>query len=117
MSLIDFIEKLRQKPRYVRMQIMWLIVAVCMIFIFIVWLWSLGNEMNLAQTQTPEQKGVLENLGQLKEDIPTLWQSLGAGISNVFNSVDETINKSAPSESAVPSATPTPLPKQTLPTE
>lgn len=117
MSLIDFIEKLRKKPRYVRVQIMWAVVIVCMLFILIGWLWSLGNTMNLATTQSQEQKNVVDNL----KDIPSLWQSLSAGVSNVFNSFNETINKLQSSPSATPSttsaATPSELPKEVLPTE
>ena len=113
MSFLDFIEKLQKKPRYVRVQIMWAVVIVCMLFILIGWLWSLGNTMNLATTQSQEQKSVMENL----KDIPSLWQSLSAGVGNVFNSLNEAINNSQTSPSSTPSATPTARPKEVLPTE
>ena len=102
MSLIDFIEKLQKKPRHVRFQIMWAVVIVCMVFILIGWLWSLGNTINLATTQSQEQKSVVDNL----KDIPSLWQSLSAGVGNIFNSFNEAINNSQPSPSSTPSATP-----------
>ena len=113
MSFLDFIEKLQKKPRYVRVQIMWAVVIVCMLFILIGWLWSLGNTMNLATTQSQEQKSVMENL----KDIPSLWQSLSAGVGNVFNSFNEAINNSQTSPLSTPSATPTTLPEDVLPTE
>ena len=113
MSFLDFIEKLQKKPRYIRIQIMWAVVIVCMVFILIGWFWSLGNTMNLATTQSQEQSNVMENL----KDIPSLWQSLSAGVGNVFNSFNDAINNSQPSPSSSPSATPATLPEDVLPTE
>jgi hypothetical protein len=85
MSLIDLIEKIQKKPRHVRIQIMWLVVGVCMIFIFFGWFWSLSLNMKII-TPTGEAKNSQESWQQIKQDIPTLWSSLSAGISNVLDS-------------------------------
>lgn len=41
MFLIDFLEKLQDKPKHVRQQILWVAVFVCMLAIFIFWVYSL----------------------------------------------------------------------------
>ena len=118
MSLADFIEKLQKKPRYVKVQIMWVVVTVCMVIIFAAWVWSLTNIGTKATaSQSQETADTLGQLGQIKQDIPSLWQSLGAGISNVFESAKEQLNNVTSSESTTPSATPVEAPAQTLPTE
>ncbi len=88
MNITDFIEKLQKKPRYVRVQIMWVAVAVCMFFIFALWLWSLGN-LNTSMTKSTDEEKISGTIEQLKKDVPTLWQSLGAGIGGVFESVKQ----------------------------
>lgn len=104
MSFINFIEKLRKKPRFVRVQIMWVTVVMCMIVIFFVWFWSLNNDLKTAGNPPVPQKDLFGNLTQVKEDIPSLWQNLSAGIGNVFNSTKELL-KNAPVE-----ITPSPSP-------
>ena len=106
MSLIDFIEKLQKKPRYIRFQIMWATVVVCMAVIFVFWLWSLSKEMDLNNKQAQKEVAWGE-WSQIKKDLPSLWQSLGAGIGNVFESIKEELKNSEPAESAAPSVTPT----------
>jgi hypothetical protein len=93
-NLADFIEKLQKKPRHIKIQIMWVCAIICTVFIFSIWVWSLGNDIkqtgqvSTSNNQIDTEK-LLSGFSQMKEDIPTLWQSLGAGISNVFDSVQE----------------------------
>jgi len=113
MSLISFIEKLRQKPRYVRVQIMWVSVTVCMTAIFGLWVWSLERDMK-AVAQSGSTQSSLQGFTELKQDLPTLWQSLGSGIGGVFNSIKDQLNSQSspsPSESIEPSATPSGQPE------
>ncbi len=107
MSLIDFVEKLQKKPRYVRVQIMWLVVGVCMIFIFLGWLWSLTALNTKIISPTDESKSSQGGWQQFKQDVPTLWSSLSAGIGNIFNSVKEGAQQLQNEESVSP--TPSPL--------
>ncbi len=44
MSLIDFIEKIQQKPRHVRVQILWLSVFISMLIIVSLWVTSFENQ-------------------------------------------------------------------------
>ena len=114
MAFIDFIEKLQKKPRQTRVKIMWVTVTICMAFIFVVWFWSLSNEMQTSALQ-PKAADSLAGLDQMKQDLPSLWQSLGAGISGIFQSVKDNINSlqsatttpmSASLESTSPTGTP-----------
>ena len=99
MSLISFIEKLRQKPRYVRVQILWVSVIICMTLIFGLWLWTLKNEMN-SVAQSSAAQNSLQGFTQLKQDLPTLWQSLGSGVGSVINSIkDQVSSQSSPTPS------------------
>ena len=101
MPLIDFIEKLQKKPRYVRVQVMWVAVAVCMFFIFALWLWSLGN-LNTSMTKSTDEEKISGTIEQFKKDVPTLWQSLGAGIGGVFESVKQGLENQPANSSPVP---------------
>ncbi|MDD2730623.1 MAG: hypothetical protein PHW33_00660 [Candidatus Portnoybacteria bacterium] len=96
-SLVDFIEKLQNKPKYIRVQIMWLGVTVCMIVFLFLWLWSLDSITGQARQQKEEKTDDFsQNWQQVKEDIPTLWQSLGAGIGNLMDSINLTEGSPSP---------------------
>lgn len=89
MSLVGFIEKLQKKPRYIRVQIMWAGAIIGAIIIFAFWLWSLTAL--LAQSTKPEQKkdNVAQSFDEVKKEMPGLWESLSAGISNVVKTVKD----------------------------
>lgn len=75
---------------------MWVAVTVCMTGIILLWIWSLGGlgkaQPQISRGETGELFGAL---GQIKKEIPTLWQSLGAGIGDVFKSIKEETQKLA----------------------
>jgi len=101
-----------------RVQIMWVTVVVCMTFIFIFWLWSLKNEELMSAKPTEDNKGILSELNQLKKEVPSLWQSLGAGISNIFQSIGEKNDQSGENEfKVVPEEKQSSVPPATLPLE
>jgi hypothetical protein len=89
MALIDLLEKLQKKPRYIKIQIMWVGVIIFMVLIFSFWVWSLGNLVAQSKKTSADNNQIAQSLEQAKKDIPTLWQSLGAGIGNIFNSAKE----------------------------
>jgi len=70
-----------------------------MIVIFAFWLWSLTVLLTQAPQESGDQEKLVQSLDQLKKDVPTLWQSLGAGISNVFNTAQEDLGGGQPSAS------------------
>lgn len=45
MSLMDKIEEIRQKPEHEKIRYVWGMVAICMIFIFFVWIFSFKDLM------------------------------------------------------------------------
>ncbi len=102
MDLGDFIEKLQKKPQSIRVKIMWLGVVVGTTIFFVLWLWSLKtNVVSLSEKNKESSSVFSENWQKVKEDIPTLWQSLGAGIGNVFDSlVNEENIEQSPTQSS-----------------
>ena len=114
MSAIDFIEKLQKKPRHIRIQIMWASVTVGAAFIFVFWLWSLSAL--LAQTASQNNAGneQLQKLGEIKKEVPGLWQSLSAGIGSVIDTVRNDLDDN---NEATPSAGQTEEPMEKLPIE
>jgi len=87
MSLINFIEKLQKKPRYIRIQILWLSVFVCMLAIVSLWVVSLGSSVSLVQEKTAPEK--------LKDAVPGLGEALKASIGSFFkkDNLEEEENK------------------------
>jgi len=95
-------------------QIMWLSVTACMIVLVGFWVWSLSGLGQGTSGLQAQDKG-LQDLGQLKEEIPSLWQSLSSGLGSVLDSAKELINNQASSTPAVPQESQ--LPAQKLPME
>jgi len=107
MSLVDFIIKLQKQPKYIRTQIKWEGVTIFMVILLAFWLWSLGSAVGSQAKNKSSDKG-LESLGQLKNDIPTLWQSLGAGIGNIWGSIEQDLTNQS-TDSGQESASPSPF--------
>ncbi len=87
MSLSDFIANLQNKPRHIRVASLWVSVGICMIAIFSIWIFSLG----INSAEQPSEISSTENESSpaspdLKNDIPSLWQSLKASVSEIFQS-------------------------------
>lgn len=80
----EFVEKLRKKPRHVRVQIMWAGVILCMLVIFGFWVSSISQLMALPESA--DQQNLEKGLSDLGKDIPTLFGSLGEGFSNLVDS-------------------------------
>ncbi|MFC1700706.1 hypothetical protein ACFLZ0_00975 [Patescibacteria group bacterium] len=87
MSLIDFIEKLQKKPKYVRTQIMWLCVSVCMVFVVGIWFItfknSISNSGNIVENQ--EQLELLKKTGI---EAFSIKESLKTNIKSFFENSD-----------------------------
>jgi Na+/H+ antiporter NhaC len=63
------IEAIRQKPEHIRMRYVWVMVAISMFFIIIIWLISLSSMKNDSDTQSDwrELKTSVENIAKPKE--------------------------------------------------
>lgn len=89
-SATDFLEKLQNKPKHVRIFILWTSVVISMTLLFVLWAWSLGGPQEkqletISQLENQETKSFTE----LKKEIPSLWQSLKASLSGLFESASE----------------------------
>ncbi len=84
MSLIDFIQKLQARPRYVRIQVLWLSVFICMFLIVSLWVFSFKSSSSVADQETEETGGMVQSLKQVREDVPSLMQAFKASISSFF---------------------------------
>lgn len=96
MNWKNFLAKLRQKPAEQKTAILWTAVISCMSVIFVFWLVSLNYSIkeNLSQKENDSsgEMEVASELEKLRKDLPTLWQSLSAGVSEIFNSNDRKMN-------------------------
>lgn len=93
-SATDFLEKLQNKPKHVRIFILWTSVVISMTLLFVLWTWSLGGPQEkqsetISQLENQETKSFTE----LKKEIPSLWQSLKASLSGLFESASEGFEK------------------------
>lgn len=88
-KLADYLGEIHKKPREARQRIARGGVLFCMVIAIFIWLWSLSDL--LAVSGEPRKEAAGKNIGrELKQsikDAPTLWESLGAGVSSVFNAV------------------------------
>jgi len=114
MSLIDFIETLQRKPRYVRIQIMWLGVILSSLVILAFWFWSLTVFLAEASKTNVASDTSLQKLNEFKKEAPGLWQSLSAGIGNIIDMAKTDINSNS---AATPSVSPVESQADQLPIE
>jgi len=86
---------------------MWTGVILSAMVIFGFWLWSINDLFFQTQRAAilPADEELSQSLSQFKKDVPTLWQSLGAGISNVINSFGE-VNSQPTTQPAASDAAP-----------
>ncbi len=95
MSLIKFIQKLQRKPRYVRVQILWLSVFVSMFFIVSLWVVSLKYS-NSSDKTAGRKEGISE---ELQTKISPIKESFKASIGSffdLFGKGDKEENKNEP---------------------
>ena len=114
MSVINFIEKLQGKPRYVRIQIMWAGVILSSLIIVIFWFWSLRLSLEASSNAPVLSDENLQKLNEMKKEVPGLWQSLGAGIGNIIDMAKTDINSNS---AATPSVSPVESQADQLPIE
>ena len=90
MNISKKIEEIRNKPEHIRMQYVWGAVLVSMIFIFIIWLFSIKT---LIQSKNPGSDAKFEQLTnkiqEMKENTPSSTQPTPEGFGNSQNSATE----------------------------
>jgi ABC-type Fe3+ transport system permease subunit len=92
MSLADYLKKIQDKPRPVRVAIMWVGVAIFMTLFLILWAVTINSGQNNENLANENQfSEPTQSFSEAKEDIPSLWQSLKASVSGLFESVNEAV--------------------------
>ena len=83
MSFGNFIEKIQNKPRRLRVQILWLSVSLAMFFIVSGWVISLKHSLSLTgeENETPKTEE--------SANLSSLLESLKAGIGSFFQKDQE----------------------------
>lgn len=101
MSLVDFIEKLQNKPRQTRVKILWLAVAISMLIILPLWFFSFKSSLSKTSGQTKKEDNkeigeLTKSIKEIGKEIPSLKKSLQASIGSFFQRTDsQTKNSSA----------------------
>lgn len=86
MSLINFIEKIQNRPPQSRDRILWLCVFVCMLIVFSIWLASAKRTYSIPNKENnKEDKKILQSFKEIKKNIPSATDSLKANINSLFN--------------------------------
>jgi len=80
---LKVIEKIQNKPRSVRVQILWLSVFVCMFLIVSLWVVSLKKSSNFSQNKE-ESDQTDQILDQVKKGVPSLKEAFKASIGAFF---------------------------------
>lgn len=82
MQLMQKIEEIRNKPEHIRMRYVWASVLVSMIFIIIIWIFSMLTLFNKDSSQNPDLTPIKDQLQNFKKEAPSLKDITG-GISNI----------------------------------
>ena len=103
MSLIEFIQKLQNKPRHIRSQILYLSVFVSMIMIVSLWIFSLKHSLSSNVDKIEEKKSdeLAQSFNKAKEQLPSLIDIFKEGIGSFFEKdieIKEIIEQVEPEE-------------------
>ena len=83
---MSFIERLQNKPHYIRVQILWIAVILIMAVIILIWLSILNFSLKLSENKEsgPQGRQPLPSLfTTIKEDFSLLKKSLQAGVEGI----------------------------------
>jgi len=86
MSLIDFIQKIQKKPRYVRIQLLWASVFVCMLFVVSVWGFSFKHSLSIEDDNKKEDINISDDMVSLKDAFKA---SIGAFFEKEENNFEQ----------------------------
>ncbi len=84
MALIDFIQKLQNKPHHVRSQILWLSLFISMTIIVSLWVISLKYSFSDVGQNTEEEQGISQSLEEIEKEVPSLKEAFKASIGAFF---------------------------------
>jgi len=84
---MKFLKKLQTKPRYIRIQILWISVILIMLIIFSLWTVYLKSSLSYAEEKTKqeiEKQSVPSLFSSLKNDFSLLKNKLKAGVNGII---------------------------------
>jgi hypothetical protein len=97
-NISNKIEEIRQKPEYIRVRYVWGAVAICMFFIIIIWVFSLGDSFSKIKPDGVEPlsnlKQDLEKLKNANESNPPINEMINSQNSNL-SEMENTIQKNS----------------------
>lgn len=85
---MNFIEKLQSKPRYIRVQVLWISVILVMFVVFSFWLIYLKSSLGPSQ-ETQKKESIPSLFGTIKEDLSFLKENLQAQVKGVIGEREE----------------------------
>ena len=83
MSFINLIEKIQKKPRYIRVQITWLCVALSMVIVVSIWWFSFKTSLPVSSKSSQSLSASSETkqfIEEIKEGVPSLIETFKASI-------------------------------------
>jgi Tfp pilus assembly protein PilO len=96
MDINKKIEEIRRKPEHIRMRYVWVAVAITMLFVFIIWIFSLQETFKSSQPEESSVSDLKEKFQSQKQEMPSLDDFMKQGdklteenISNQNNSPAE----------------------------
>lgn len=101
MDISKKIEEIRQKPEHIRIRYVWGSVAVSMVMIIIIWIFSLGDSLKKTdssngQVTLPDFKKSLEELNNIN---PSIQEMNNDGSSEIQGSENQSVpNQKQPEE-------------------
>lgn len=110
---MNFIEKLQNRPRYIRIQILWISVILVMTIIIFIWLIFLRVSLNFSETKkefVEEKQQAAPSLFEiLKEDLSVFKKGLQAGIKGILENSES--EKKIEFEAGIKTPQPSKLPE------
>lgn len=88
MGIYDKLEEIRKKPEHIRLRYVWLMVAISMAFILIIWIISLKSEQ---ETTAPAMEGIdtsniTEQFNQGKESLQNVTEGFKSALEKTQQS-------------------------------
>lgn len=97
MNISDKIDEIRQKPEHIRLRYVMAMVAISMIFIIAIWIFSLKDSFQAAKSDSPniesQFQGATESLPSIKDLMDKSSQSINEGIKASQNNNTDSNNQ------------------------
>lgn len=88
---MNFVEKLQNKSRFIRIQVLWISVILVMIIIISIWLVYLKSSLRFSKSdqEQAQERSIPSLFGTIKEDFSILKKSLQAGVMRIVGGSEE----------------------------